>query len=159
MRRTLSIILLLTQLAFLSGMGKVPLLFSNKNCSLCGREVHEDMAANLTFKDGESATACCLECAMRYEAQTGKRAKDISVTDFYSAKVIDSKNAFFVTGSNLSPCCKKDIMRAPEGQALYLKYDRCLPSIIAFEKKEDAMKYMTEHGGTSKTLSEIRESK
>jgi len=157
LKRNIAFILLLTQMYFLMGMGRVPLV-SDQKCALCGREVHHDMFANLTFKNGESEPACCLQCAITYEKQTGKKAEYITVTDYYSHETVDSQKAFFVIRSNISPCCNKEILRIPNGNALMLKYDRCLPSIIAFENKDNATKFMTEHGGTLETIQDIRSS-
>lgn len=113
------------------------------------------MGVILNTKTNGKVEACCPQCATHYEEDTGDKVLDMLVTDYYTGKLIDSKNAFYVIGGNLSPCCRQKLERSKSGEIFQTDYDRCLPTIIAFETRKNALKYLRVHGGKIATYSLI----
>lgn len=120
-------------------------------CYVCGREIHENMGVILNTEKNGKIEACCPECATHYEDEKGDKVLGMTVTDYYSGRKIDSEDAFYVVGGNLSPCCKVDIKRSQSGETFQISYDRCLPTVFSFENRSNALKYQKEHGGNIAT--------
>lgn len=100
-------------------------------CQHCGMDrlkfAHSRML--IEYEDGTTAGTCSIGCtAVDLELNKDKTAKTIMVGDYYSKELIDAKTAFWVIGGS-----KPGIMTK---QAKW-----------AFQKKEDAEKFIAENGG------------
>lgn len=97
-------------------------------CPLCEREIHQGMAVKITHNSHTMRT-CCMACALTYKMQT-KNVEIQSATDYLSGTAIDARNAFYVVGSDVSPCLQdpkvQKFLREPHS-ALHACYDRCDP--------------------------------
>jgi hypothetical protein len=100
-----------------------------------------------------------MACALSYQRQSGKRVRIVSVTEHGTREMLDPAGAVFVVGSDESPC-QHDMMRLGEDQSVeQIRWDRCLPSILAFASRDRAEAFRVEHGGTLRTLSELTDAK
>jgi nitrous oxide reductase accessory protein NosL len=80
----------------------------------------------------------------------------LEVRDFDTAGLLDATKAFFVEGSDVSPCTAKRSSPTDErGCCMKTLYDRCLPSLLAFGTRQAAEGFTQRHGGKVKTLAEI----
>jgi hypothetical protein len=81
----------------------------------------------------------------------------ISVTDHDSWKPLDPARAIFVLGSDVSPCTHDAEQLRMEGETLPVHWDRCMPSILAFASREAAGAFQRRHGGTLRSLQELKQ--
>ena len=125
-------------------------------CPLCDRDVHQGMAVKITHNRIPMKT-CCMACALTYKAQA-KNVEIQSATDFISGTPVDARNAFYVIGSDVSPCIRdpkvQKFIREPHS-ALHSCYDRCEPGILAFRGRGDAEKFQQQHGGSIREFSQF----
>lgn len=137
------IVILVATFALLLSCGK-----SAAQCPLCERDVHRGMEVKVTHNRIPMQT-CCMACALTFQKQT-KNVEIKSATDFISGNPVDARNAFYLTGSDVSPCIQdpkvQKFIREPHS-ALHACYDRCEPGILAFRSRSDAEKFQKEHGG------------
>ncbi len=118
-------------------------------CPLCERDVHQGMQVSITHNAIPMQT-CCMACAVTYKLQE-KNVEIKAATDFLANESIDPKPAFYVVGSDVSPCTQdakvQKFVREPHS-ALHSCYDRCAPGILAFRSNNDARNFQQEHGGS-----------
>ncbi len=122
-------------------------------CPVCLRHEHSDSVVKFRAQGEAPTEACCLSCALSYGRQTGKPVTIVAVTDHLTAKPIDPSTAYFVIGSEVSPCTHAMPMENP---APAVHWDRCLPSILAFSSAEAAEKFSAQYGGRLRRLEELR---
>ena len=146
---------LIFQIILTSGMGMLPDQTPEK-CALCGRDVHKGTETIVSLEKGKEEKACCIKCALRYETENSKKALSFEVTDFDTGKIIQAENAFYVSGSDFTPCCNKKAIFDERNMPFILNYDRCLPSIIAFKTMDGATKFSEKHGSKVLTFKELK---
>ena len=72
----------------------------------------------------------------------------IYVTDFATGKHIDATRAVYIEGSDVNLCHQPEVMKSESGGCCaYSVYDRCSPSVIAFENTNDTRFFLEKHGG------------
>lgn len=108
------------------------------SCKFCGMDrakfAHSRML--VTYDDGTTPGTCSIHClAINLSLNIDKTPSSLEVGDFNSKKLIDAEKAFWVVGGN-----KSGVMTQ---QAKW-----------AFEKKEDAEKFIMENSGTLATFDE-----
>ncbi|MGB7291727.1 MAG: hypothetical protein WBD99_06125 [Thermodesulfobacteriota bacterium] len=126
------------------------------DCPFCYVKMPHD-ARVMVLVEGESAPkmACSITCVLNYHRTTGKEIKFLRVSDFYSGKFLNPQKAFYVVGSNVNPFDKylhsnlASELRVPS----YLDWSRYTPTVLAFATKEDAEKFIKDHGGRIATFS------
>ena len=104
---------------------------AHPNCKYCGmdRQKFAQSRMLIEYDDGVVMPACSIHCvAIDLAVNMDKTPKTIQVADFDSGKLIDAESAAWVIGGN-----KPGVMSA---RAKW-----------AFEKKEDAEKFVKENGG------------
>ncbi len=125
------------------------------HCPICLRHEHKESMVQFQA-DGEPVTdACCLSCALTYGRQTHKHIRIVSVTDHETGKALAPEKAVFVVGSDVSPCAHSMVHVGEEKQEYAVRWDRCLPSILAFSSPELAEAFRAQHGGRVQTLGEL----
>lgn len=134
MKRTLISLALVTALCFcLTGTS-----FSQQDiqrhpaCKYCGmdRQQFAHSRVFIEYEDGASMGTCSIHCAaVELALQIDKKPKTIAVGDYVSKDLVDTEKAFWVMGGN-----KMGVMTRK--------------AKWAFEKKEDAQKFISENGGT-----------
>jgi len=109
------------------------------SCPLCGMEQekfgHTWMV--IEYEDGTTEGLCSIHCAaVEFAQKIDKTPKAIKVGDYNTKQLIDAEKAFWVIGGS-----KMGVMTK---RAKW-----------AFEKKDDAEKFMKENGGTPATFDEV----
>jgi hypothetical protein len=152
-RAFLTIILL--GMAGAAGYGVYRELAPEPLCGICHRTLHEATSCIIRLKNGNVEKTCCPRCGLRFE----KGRNDISsitVTDFGSGGRLNAQDAYYVAGSNVHTCCSAPKVKADlTGTQYKLTWDRCLPSVLAFKKKESAAALLREQGGQLRTFYEL----
>ncbi|MCX7770993.1 MAG: nitrous oxide reductase accessory protein NosL [Proteobacteria bacterium] len=103
----------------------------NKSCKYCGmdREKFSHSRMLIFYDDREEVPTCSLHCtAVELAVNLDKDIKKLEVADYYSKKLVDAEKAFWVIGGKISGVMTKNAK-------------------WAFEKKEDAEKFISENGG------------
>ncbi len=124
-------------------------------CPVCLRHEHNESLVRFRAQGEKVTEACCLSCALTYGRQVHKPVTIVSVTDHASGKPLDPDTATFVVGSDVSPCTHTMVQMGPEKEAYTVRWDRCLPSILAFPSAESAEAFRTQHGGRLRSLQEL----
>lgn len=118
-------------------------------CWVCQREISPRVRVTLSLEDGRKVHACCPRCAVHYTEGSGPAVRTIEVSDYVSGRTVDLRQAFFVEGSDETPClAHHHPMTDPGGSPMQVCYDRCMPSLIAFASREGAGAFQADHGGT-----------
>lgn len=126
------------------------------HCSVCHRPEHSDSLVKAK-PEGESAfDACCLSCVLSYQRQTGKTVRVLSVTEHETGRAIDPRGATFLVGSEVSPCQHDMVHFGDDKSMADIRWDRCLPSILAFASHDEAEAFRGRHGGELRTLEEMQ---
>jgi hypothetical protein len=114
-------------------------------CEVCQRQLHHGAAFVTSAANGARKLTCCPRCGLHYARTHGGRA--IEATDFATGKTIPADKAVYLEGSDIMECCSTSGRRADEGTYEDVHYDRCMPSLVAFSKFEDAELVRRKHGG------------
>jgi hypothetical protein len=148
------IIVLLAAGGYLIWTGKI---FKGKLiCEVCRRELHPTASFLTSAANGARKLTCCPRCGLHYALTHGGRA--IEATDFATGKTIPAEKAVYLEGSDIMECCSTPGMRANEGTYQDIQYDRCVPSLLAFSRGEDAETVRLKHGGRLISFEEAKQS-
>lgn len=79
---------------------------------------------------------CSLTCAARYLKAHRTEMKQLQVADYLSAELIDTTRAVYLAGSDAPPVMSNT-------------------SIIAFSRREQAVKFQQKHGGRILTFTQV----
>jgi hypothetical protein len=130
-------------------------------CAVCERAECTNMAFGIHMMDGKTVDACCPRCGLRYIAAQHPSVASLSVRGFDTGAPLDATRAFYVEGSRVTPCTSAghSLPKDERGCCMGAVYDRCLPSLLAFDSKPKADAFAREHGGFVRTLTDIRTAK
>ncbi len=117
-------------------------------CWVCEREIHAQVRTTLTLASGRQVHACCPRCALHYKEETGDRVQSIRVTDQAAGGPLPFAAAYFVEGSDETPCLHHPPVVDETRTPMQVCYDRCMPSLIAFRDGAAARAFLADHGGT-----------
>ena len=127
-------------------------------CAVCQRDECGNLAFTIRLLDGSEVETCCPRCGLRFLEQEHPSVASLSMRDFDTAGRIDAQSAFYVEGSDVTPCTSMHGSSPPKderGCCMAPVYDRCLPSVLAFRSKDRAEAFGREHGGIVKTFAEL----
>jgi hypothetical protein len=79
----------------------------------------------------------------------------VEAADFCSGERLPARQAFYVEGSSVHPCCKDIAEKDRSGVRYDLAWDRCLPSLIAFKSRDEAVAFRSQYGGVIKAYDEL----
>jgi hypothetical protein len=100
------------------------------------------------LKDGGSVDACCPRCALHLDIEKPTEVARLSVEDSVTGEAIDARAAFYVEGSDAQACYPgPDHSPREPGVPYEVKFDRCLPSLIAFKSESEARDFQRHSGG------------
>jgi len=114
-------------------------------CEVCKRVIHAETSFRIVRPDGSIEDVCCPRCGLAAVIQNGGHALD--AVDFTSKKRIRAPEALYLEGSDIMECCSTTGFRSDEGAYQEMDYDRCMPSLLAFARREDAEAVRQKHGG------------
>jgi hypothetical protein len=123
-------------------------------CAICRMPIPADTYTGVSM-DGRREIVCDPRCALTYQEQTGKPVGLEVVTDFRSRTRLEPRDAFYVTGSDVAPDSHTTAVRAWPATTAELHWHRCLPSVLAFRKRDDAEAFRRQHGGRLTSLAEL----
>ena len=124
-------------------------------CPICLRHEHKESMVRFQAEGERVTQACCLSCALTYGRQTHKKVTILAVTDHNSGRELAPEHATFVVGSDVSPCTHTMMHMGAEKQEYPVRWDRCLPSILAFSSTAAAEAFRLQHGGRVRNLQEL----
>jgi len=126
-------------------------------CPECDRHECLNMTFSIHMKDGRTVRTCCPRCGLRFIRADRAGVDSLTVKDFATAASLDATAAFYVEGSDVSPCTmtRPNSPKDERGCCLSPVYDRCLPSLVGFASKTRAEAFAREHGGTVKLFVEL----
>ncbi len=125
-------------------------------CEVCKRVIHTETAFKIARPDGSVNATCCPRCGLAAVIQNGGRA--LEAVDFTSKKPVRAADAIYLEGSDIMECCSDTGFRSDEGAYQKMEYDRCMPSLLAFARREDAEMVRQKHGGQIISFEEARQS-
>lgn len=128
-----------------------------ETCAQCERSECKNLAFTVELTGGKTIETCCARCGLHYLESEHPEVSGLTARDFDTSARLDATRAFFVEGSDVTPCVSMNA-RFPSderGCCLSPVYDRCLPSLIAFSSRRRAGEFASVHGGSVKTLEEI----
>ncbi len=124
------------------------------HCYACNRPVHAH-SRTVALVNGRAKLFCCPACALSQHEQSGKPVRITQLTSYVTGRPVSPGNAFLVRGSDLNMCETTRELIDPDKRPADLRYDRCAPSLIAFENRADAVRFTREHGGEVRPFGEI----
>ena len=125
-------------------------------CEVCKRLLQPETSFRILCTDGTMKSVCCPRCGLAWVIQNGGQAFD--AIDFATKKRIEAAKATYLEGSDIMECCTNTGFRSDEGAYRKMEYDRCMPSLIAFARPEDAERIRQRHGGNIINFEEARQS-
>jgi len=117
-------------------------------CPACGREIHSEWAFTLVLKNGKQEKLCCAKCGILERLQMQPQVASAIATDYATGKSVQAEKAVYVWNSDLEHCAVPQKREWTDQRPMQLAWDRCVPSLIAFESRDEATKFRTDHGGT-----------
>jgi hypothetical protein len=117
------------------------------DCQLCTRPIHRETAFSIAV-DSRRVWACCPRCGLSIVRDAGDRPTRAHATDYATGRLVPAEACVYVEGADAMPCCSPNVIVGDEKFPTAKCYDRCFPSVIAFEKAADAADYAAHHGGT-----------
>lgn len=149
-RRLAATIALAAVTAACSGRGDV--------CEQCGRVECRNLSFDVRYQDGKVTKTCCPRCALHLLAGPHPPVASLAVRDFDTASRLDATRAFYVEGSDVTPCFHSTGAPPQDERGCCMKtvYDRCLPSVLAFETRLKAESFARAHGGDVKTFADLK---
>ena len=97
--------------------------------------------------DGKRATYCCPACALSEHQQSGKPVHVVELTDYLTNASLKPETSFVVRNSDVNPCLQHHPAIGENSQPLEERFDRCAPSVLAFQDQRAAAAFAGEHGG------------
>jgi len=132
-------------------------LTSTQLCEFCHRPFRPAMYCEITLEDGSSEKTCCPRCVLQFQKGRSDVAS-VEAADFDTGKRIDAAKAYYVENSDVQLCCSnKRVERDRMGTLYMLVWDRCLPSLVAFEDLAGAEAFLRDHSGQIRTYAELLE--
>ena len=97
------------------------------SCAMCGKPTLGKNVFIIYLSNGEQKTTCCAHCGLMLLTVT-KGAWQSMTVDFLQGYMISANEAIYLIGCDLTVCC--------------------IPSILTFGSRQDALRFQTGFGGT-----------
>jgi hypothetical protein len=129
-------------------------LAASDRCDVCYRPMHAETSYRIHLADGRTMDACCPRCGLRFQ-EARQDVVGAEATDFERKTRLDADDAFYVENSRVHPCSHFSIQEDRSGTKYQVAWDRCLPSLVAFESEASARSFQARNGGVIKTYEEL----
>lgn len=124
-------------------------------CAVCSRPLHGETFYRIHLENGVQRDVCCPRCGLHFQAGRDD-VVNAEVADFHSGRLLDARRAYYVESSAAMLCCRADkLERDRSGSQYSLQWDRCMPSLVAFESIDDAREFSRSAGGVVKTYDQL----
>ncbi len=159
LRKSFVGLLLIVIVGGLSYVGYQKLILPKRGCDICGREMHPQIQAHVFLKDGGRMDACCPRCALHFDLQKPEEVARLAVEDSVTGEQVQAQSAIYLEGSDAAGCHSAADHSPREPGVLYdVKFDRCLPTLIAFKNESDAREFQKQSGGRLLSFTQAVES-
>lgn len=125
-----------------------------QSCQACMRPIHAHMKT-VAIVDGKRALYCCPACALSVHQQSGKKVQVVELTDYLNNTPLKPEDSYLVRNSDVNPCLQHHPAVGEDNQPLESHFDRCSPSVLAFQDQKSAAAFANEHGGQVVKYSEF----
>jgi hypothetical protein len=125
-------------------------------CAACQRHISPKARAVVEV-GGKIESVCCVRCGLTIERQEHQQVRLIEVTDYNSGKPLAPDAAFYVEGSQVMLCEHHRELVDPAKRPYEMVFDRCMPSVFAFARQEEASAFASINGGSVLKLPQIIE--
>jgi hypothetical protein len=125
-------------------------------CRICQRQIHAEGRAVIEV-EGKQEAVCCARCALTYGYQQRRKVRLVEVTDYVSRRPLAPEAAYYVEGSRVVLCEKHEPMLDQTMHAYHPVFDRCVPSVYAFARREEAEAFAEANGGVVRRLPQLLE--
>jgi len=115
-------------------------------CQVCSRPIHSQ-TRTAGVAGGGREMFCCPACALTAHDQSGNAVRIVELTDYETNSTLDPSQAFLVRGSDVNICARQHGPVDPDKQPTVVHFDRCSPSLLAFARRDAAVRFAREHGG------------
>ena len=119
---------------------------SAQSCKAGTRPVHSHMKT-VGLVDGKRFVYCCPACALSEHQQSGKPVQVVELTDYGTDSPLKPESSYVVRNSDVNPCLDHHPAVGEGGQPLESHFDRCAPSVLAFQSQQSAAAFAGQHGG------------
>ncbi len=103
-------------------------------CFMCHTTPRSQTQTTIHMIDGSIKRACCPHCGLHGLAMFGDQVASVLVTDFLRGNTVSAQSAAFVVAPEVTICC--------------------MPTILAFQKEEDAARFRQGFGGQKMNFAE-----
>ena len=117
-----------------------------ESCQACMRPVHAHMKTVALVND-KREIFCCPACALSAHQQSGKPVQVVELTDYLNNTPLKPADSYLVRNSDVNPCLQHHPAVGENNQPLESHFDRCSPSVLAFQDQRSAAAFASEHGG------------
>jgi hypothetical protein len=125
-------------------------------CGICQRDIHAEARAVME-REGRREPVCCVRCALTLARQQHKPVRLVEATDYVTRRPLSPEAAYYVEGSDVILCERHEPLLNHTKQPYARVFDRCVPSLYAFARREDAEAFAATHGGAVRRLSQLLE--
>ncbi len=123
-------------------------------CRICQRPIHAEARAVIEV-DGQREPVCCARCALTLRQQEHRPVRLVEVTDYVTRRPLAPESAYFVEGSQVVLCEKHEPLLDETKHPQARVFDRCVPSLYAFARREEAEAFAGANGGAVRRLDEL----
>ena len=124
-------------------------------CAVCQRPLHQATFYEIRLADETRVDVCCTRCGLHYQSSQDDVAA-VRVADFSTGALLEADRATYVEGSEVHLCCLTgNVQEDRSGTQYDLAWDRCLPSLVAFQSLTDAIEFQGANGGRLRTYADL----
>ena len=151
--RGIAAVLLLTLLA---GSSYYLYTLEPGTCGICQRPLHGATTYRIDLMGGEFVDVCCPRCGLHFQELNNDRVKQAWIQDLATGERFPAEQAVYVEDSSVSHCCSLERPREDgPGTPYTLAWDRCLPGLVAFKERRNALDFQQDRGGVIKSFQEL----
>ena len=126
----------------------------SQTCRICQRPIHAEARAVIEV-EGKREPVCCARCALTLQQQEHRPVPLVEVTDYVSRQPLVPEAAYYVEGSRVVLCERHEPLLDQTKHPYPRVFDRCVPSLYAFARREEAEAFAARNGGTVQRLPEL----
>lgn len=115
-------------------------------CFACQRPIHANMKT-VAIVGGKRKMFCCPACALSARRQGAVRIEIAQVTDYLTGARLRPDEAYLVQDSDVNPCLSHQPLVDQSKSPIGVYFDRCAPSLLAFQNSTSALEFASKHGG------------